>query len=882
MTAYRWRSGVGGDWASGTLWAGGLVPNATDASVTIAAPGTYIVTIAGGETFAAGTLALNDPGVVLSDSGLLHVTGTLTVQAGRVALHRGTIQGGTIVGDGTELVFGQEPLNTLDGVTVQGGLALNGNAVFTHGTKVVAANGTSPGALTLGSVQGSILQIVGAQTLHNAIQMKNFSQIVASSADALPDTLTFAVDARVSGDGFISVDTPGTLVNDGTITADQAGQRLDLFGAAITNSGILASINDAILSVDGPLTNTGAVTATGGTLQISALHDNRAGTITTTNAEVDIGDIVTATLGHFHRTGGRLLVTGTVDNSHQNLDLTHGRLGGLTLGGTIQGGTVTNPGGLQLVYQYSALLDGVTVLGNLTVHGGGLRLAGTAVRTADGTAPGIITVNGQALILQGTQTFHGTVQLSAGATLDAGAYAVGALPGSDTLTLAGDAQIAGAGKIGDALFLGEAGGQGLFIGPATIVNAGSVTGTVAGQSLIIAPNSFTNTGGLGSVTGATLTVAPTYLTNLAHGTLDRGYYGSGGVMQLKSNGVLTTIGGAERTDVQLDRQGQLSSWDPSKAAYAALQDTLTTIGVHGNLSLSADTSFSHALVNDGTLTQYDGEHTIKTQHLTNALGGRVLLWGTLVAPLSNDGVVQATGDSKITGAVTGTGELDLLTVSTLELAQIGSQTIKFIGASATLTLDTPGTYTGQIDGFTRRDTINLAGVQASRAQYADGVLTLYNEATAVARLHVTGPFPNEIFEVKPDGIGGVMVKLNDIPVTTAPVAETVIAGMTTALPGISVADADARFPDETFTVLISDMAGLLIATAGNGQAAITGAHTKALSVTGGLFDVNAALATLTYTAGGAGSDLLHSLTSDGRGGMASHSIGVTITPPHLA
>ncbi len=871
MATYAWRSGVNGSWGNAALWTGGQVPNAASAAVTIAAPGTYTVTLAGGEAFTVGSLLLNGTGALLSIAGLLHLNGTLTVKAGRVELHRGTIQGGTIVGDGSELGFGLEPLNTLDGVTVRGGLNLDGNAIFTHGTKVVAANGTSPGALTLGTLQGSTLQIIGAQTLHNIIQLKNYSQIVASAS------LTLASDTRVSGDGSVGVDltaTAATLTNQGIITADQAGQRLDVTGAKIANSGTLATVNGATLSIAGALTNTGTITAAGGTLQIGTLQNNSTGTITATNAEIDLGNATTATLGTFSRTGGTLLVTGTIDNTGQNLDLTQGRLARLNLGGAIHGGTLTHPSGLGLVYAYKAQLDGVTVLGDVTVQGGGLRLSGTAVRNAANTAPGMITVNGQTLILQGTQTLHGTVQLQAGAVLAAGDY--GIKPGADTLTIAADASIAGAGAIKDGLFLGESGGQGLFVGPATVVNEGVITAT--GQTLTVSPNIFTNTGSLGTLAGATLTVAPTHFSNFNHGTLDGGSYLSSGLLQLRSDAALTTIGGTSRTDVQLDRAGQLASWDTAASIYRGYQDTLTTIGTHGNLSLAIDTVFAHPLVNNGTLSVFDGPKTIKAPSLTNSAGATLLLWGTLDAPLINNGVVTATEASKITGAVTGTGELDLGSVSTLELASIGTQTIKFMGAGATLKLDAPGAYTGQIQGFTRQQIIDLAGIQADRASFSQGVLTLYKGAASVDRLNLAGAFTNEIFEVKADGTGGTAVKVNDLPVTTVPASETVTAGSTTALAGISIADADARFPDELFTVRISDITGHLTANPGTGQAAVTGANSTALTVTGGLLNVNEALATLTYTAGPAGSDTIRLLTSDGRGGTDTHSIGITIAP----
>jgi len=66
--------------------------------------------------------------------------------------------------------------------------------------------------------------------------------------------------------------------------------------------------------------------------------------------------------------------------------------------------------------------------------------------------------------------------------------------------------------------------------------------------------------------------------------------------------------------------------------------------------------------------------------------------------------------------------------------------------------------------------------------------------------------------------------------------------------------------------------GRLTVTAGSGQAAITGAHSKALTLTGELLDVNAALAPLTYGAAAAGSDVIRTLTRQSRGEMRSRVV----------
>src|SRR5262249_32264532 len=129
--------------------------------------------------------------------------------------------------------------------------------------------------------------------------------------------------------------------------------------------------------------------------------------------------------------------------------------------------------------------------------------------------------------------------------------------------------------------------------------------------------------------------------------------------------------------------------------------------------------------------------------------------------------------------------------------------------------------------------------------------------------------------------------LNQPPVTTTPNSASVITGKTTALTGFSTSDGDADSAGETVTVVLTDTIGVLSATAGTG-ATVSGAGTKALTLSGSLAGVNAELATLTYKGSLTGTaasanDTLKITTNDSRGASTTASLVVKINhvPPSI-
>lgn len=74
MTSFTWTSS-NGSWDTGTNWNTGSAPDSFSADATIAAPGTYTVSILGGQSFELDSLTLSDQGANLDLAGTLDLSG---------------------------------------------------------------------------------------------------------------------------------------------------------------------------------------------------------------------------------------------------------------------------------------------------------------------------------------------------------------------------------------------------------------------------------------------------------------------------------------------------------------------------------------------------------------------------------------------------------------------------------------------------------------------------------------------------------------------------------------------------------------------------------------------------------------------------------------
>ncbi|MGD0464706.1 MAG: hypothetical protein ABSB74_19650 [Tepidisphaeraceae bacterium] len=254
----------------------------------------------------AGTLDNTGSTLVLPPSGIVNLAGTIT--------------GGT-VDETTGNTLYTSGISTLDGVYIEGGNVIEGvpviftiasyntinidhGLVLDPGFQVVLSASTGPSLVFDGADQ-TVSQLAidgtGNEAFFLGLSTYPTSIDVGGPNSINSPTLTLGPDAIIHGalninDGQNASQTfNSTLVNNGTIDADQGGGSLIVSVANFLNYGALKATNGGTLQITSPnFVNHGAVAMNGGTLSIiQPGSNNTAGTF-------DVGD-------------GSLTGSGTID-----------------------------------------------------------------------------------------------------------------------------------------------------------------------------------------------------------------------------------------------------------------------------------------------------------------------------------------------------------------------------------------------------------------------------------------------------------------------------------------------------------------------------------------------------------------------------------------
>ncbi len=387
MATISWL-GTSGDWNTGSLWSGAVMPGTGDLAA-ITAAGTYTVLLDGTDTV-AGAL-LDDAAATLTISGALDLNGgTLTAQAGTLTLS-GTLADGTLVPAGAAIALSGPAAALLD-VTVQGTLDLSDD-------------GTSADITGLG--QPALTELdVGADTELTFLDQEIFdNQTIAMAGgtlltDALdpntgglffgPDTTLIqnsaSATAQIGPDTATSLVGLGQVTNEGTIIAAAGTLVLDSQGGAF----------DSVLN-QGPFTNVGTIEIDAGATVIADTNSTLAG------------------LGTLRDSGGLLDLKGTLTNTNTTLDVAPtGGFSNLQLDDTVIGGTIKQTGGTLAIRE--AWLQDVTLLGagmvynTLTIGAGTQFDPGGApfVLTAGEVGYGQIYLNNRAVLANASIAYGGT------------------------------------------------------------------------------------------------------------------------------------------------------------------------------------------------------------------------------------------------------------------------------------------------------------------------------------------------------------------------------------------------------------------------------------------------------------------------------------------
>ena len=193
------------------------------------------------------------------------------------------------------------------------------------------------------------------------------------------------------------------------------------------------------------------------------------------------------------------------------------------------------------------------------------------------------------------------------------------------------------------------------------------------------------------------------------------------------------------------------------------------------------------------------------------------------------------------------------------------------GETFTVTLsDTNGLLAATGTGVSGSGTKTLT-IAGSLAQVNSDLGTLTDTDSVMAADTITVAATDSFGNAAANKSIAVTVGSALVPVITAPATAIVGVAQAGAITGISLAET-GNTNGETFTVTLGDTNGLLSATG----AAVSGSGTKALTITGSLAVVNAALATLTDTDSVVGADTITLAGSDSLGNTAAtKTIAVT-------
>ncbi|MGE0608365.1 MAG: beta strand repeat-containing protein, partial [Pirellulales bacterium] len=373
------------------------------------------ITQAGGTIHLGGTFTVADLGTFTGTAGTVSIFGTLDDAAGTLTINAartwqvsaGTLKGVTVVGDtGAALLQVTSADGTFDAAT------LGVNTTLRDGAQVTVLNGltlSNSAVLRLERVTGSFndvfdtgLNFSGTQTLGGTGSVELFGGTHSSAEADLRmrptggGTLTIAAGVTVrNASNSLGLTTlgdaaTGALILQGTVLAQSSGQTLRVTGSSVTNNGTL-QVTSGTLDVTANLTNFSGGTLTGGTWAsasggILRVIPTVAVTALAANVTLD------GSSSRFFRGSGTINVLAGLDTIAAGGSLAIGgghalsTVGALSNAGTLTvGGTSTVTLGGLLTVEDGGTLNGTgTIFGNVANHG----------TVAPGNSPGIVTVNG--------------------------------------------------------------------------------------------------------------------------------------------------------------------------------------------------------------------------------------------------------------------------------------------------------------------------------------------------------------------------------------------------------------------------------------------------------------------------------------------------------
>ena len=796
------------------------------AAILNVGPGTSLpsVVLASDGTISGGTIVDQGSGLTFSGGTLSGVTydGTLNLSANSSSVYVATsltATGANGTGAGTVNLTGTsddiyfEGNQTFDNATINLGSATgyadyidnddtnNTGSVLTLGPNLIindnsyayeyigstGSNHTGDGIVNEGTINieandQSYYAYIDPYNFTNqgAINVANGDTLYIEPTYNLTNTATGEITVSGTGSKLYFSGGSGPISNAGAITVG-AGATLYLgnSSSAVSNSGTITATDDTIyLYSYGSFSNTGTLSLTDSTIHL-------------------YGSYTTAQLAPLLNDGDTLVIDGTLTNTAAILNVGPGTsLPSVVLAsdGTISGGTIVDQGS-GLTFS-GGTLSGVTYDGtlNLSANSSSVYVATSLTATgANGTGAGTVNLTGTSddIYFEGNQTFdNATINLGS-----ATGYA-DYIDNDDTNNTGSVLTLGPNLIINDNSYayeyIGSTGSNHTGDG---IVNEGTINIEANDQSYYayIDPYNFTNQGAINVANGDTLYIEPTYnLTNTATGEIT--VSGTGSKLYIEptsftNNGTITLSNGAT-LDITSPATGT-GSYTIDASSTLEFNSTVASgatvyFGASiGTLMLEQPSSFNGAIsASSGSLASgdviylkgFNATYTTATPTFNASSDTTSLLvtdpHDSLSVSLTLDGNYSA--DTFIASSASSGADIadpppapTIVNGGSLDISAPSDDTVTFTGATGSLVLNQPESFTGQIIGFTgtapdaaHSDTIDLVGINYGSSQFAE----LYNSVTGLLTVtdgtnsaSITFDDFNATLDFASDGNGGTLI-----------------------------------------------------------------------------------------------------------------------------
>jgi autotransporter-associated beta strand protein len=717
----------------------GVVSAVLAGTQALSKSGTGALTLSGANTYSGGTNVsagslllsggsnrLSSSGAITAAGGVLDLGANLQSTSGTVTFSGGTVQNGTLTSAGTAFAAQSGSVSAvLDGTvalvkTGAGALTLSAANTYSGGTTVSAGSLLLTGGSNRLSIAGAITASGGVLDLGGSSQSTS-GTVTFSGGTVQNGTLTSSTSGFDAQSGSVGAVLGGSVaLNKSTSGA------LTLSGVNTYSGGTTVSAGSLILSGgSNRLSITGAITASGGVLDLGGGSQNTSGAVTFSGGTVQNGTLTSSASGFDAQSGSVSAVLGG------SVALNKSTSGALTLSGvnTYTGGTTVTAGSLFLsggsnrlsitgaVTVAGGVLDlgghGQSTSGTVTLSGGGvqngtLTSSGGAFDAQSGSVSAVLggssalnKTTGGALTLSAVNTYSGGTSVSAGSLLLTG--------GSNRLSLSGALTASGGvldlggysqSTSGTVTLSGATVQNGTLTstGTAFVAQGGSVSAVLAGTQALAKTGSGTLTlSGANSYSGGTTVNAGSLLLSGGSNrlSLSGAITASGGVLDLggysqSTSGTVTLSGATVQNGTLTSTGTAFVAQSGSVSAVLAGTQGLNKTG-NGTVTLSSANTYSGGTnVSAGSLLLSGGSNRLSNLGAITSAGGVLNLGGN---GQSTSGVVTFAGGTVQSGTLTALGSAFAAQSGTADVVLAGTQGLtKTTGGSMWLGL--ANTYSG--------------------------------------------------------------------------------------------------------------------------------------------------------------------------------------------